>query len=111
MDFNQIKNRAKEIRKLYAEIELEQFGREWTKEEIFQGLVGDIGDLSRYIVACEGIWPKHFGKNKKELNENIAHELADCLWSIIILADKYDIDIEKSFEKAMVGIEKRIKKN
>ncbi|WP_228838328.1 hypothetical protein [Nocardia amamiensis] len=29
------------------------------------------------------------------------HELADCLWSILILGHRYEVDIEAAFTKAM----------
>lgn len=108
MEFAKIIERAKEIRKLYAEFEKKEFGREWTREQIFQGLIADIGDLSKLIVTEGGAWPRHAGKNRAELKRKIAHELSDCLWSIIVLADKYDIDLEGAFIKAMGKIREKI---
>ena len=35
---------------------------------------------------------------------DLAHELADCLWCVLTLADAYDVDLEAAFEAAMTGI-------
>lgn len=31
----------------------------------------------------------------------MAHELADCLWSVMVLADAYDVDLEDAFLRTM----------
>jgi NTP pyrophosphatase (non-canonical NTP hydrolase) len=67
-----------------------------------QGLVGDTGDLMKLIMAKEGI------RDTDNVDKKIAHELADCLWCILVLAKKYDIDIEKSFLDTMFELEKKI---
>jgi len=42
------------------------------------------------------------------MDEKFEHELSDCLWSIMILADKYGVDLEYSFLRTMDELEKRI---
>ena len=102
MKLSEIKKRALAIRKLYKNLEIKKYGRAWTDEEIALGLVGDIGDLMKLVQ----------GKNKirdiSEVDSKIAHELSDCLWSILVLSDIYNIDLEKSFLKTMDELEKRI---
>jgi NTP pyrophosphatase (non-canonical NTP hydrolase) len=39
----------------------------------------------------------------------LAHELADCLWSIIVIADEAGVDLEKAFFETMKEIELRKK--
>ena len=102
MDFKKIVNRALFIRSRYAELERKRYGKEWTKENIAQGLVGDIGDLMKLIMAKDGV------REIDKTDEKLAHELSDCLWSIIILANSYNIDLEQSFMKTMDDIEKHI---
>ncbi len=55
----------------------------------------DIGDLAKLVQAKEGV------RHVEDLDSAIGHELADCLWSIIVLADKYNVDLEASFIKTM----------
>ena len=95
--------RAIQIRKLYEELEKNKYGRSWTPSEIAQGFVGDVGDLQKLVMAKAGI------RQLDNIDEKLRHELADCLWSIIILADKYEIDLEQAFAETMDTLEKRVK--
>ena len=101
MEFEELKNRALKIRAKYAELEKKKYGREWTREEVFQGLVGDVGGLSKQVMVESDI------RTSKD-DHGIDHHLADCLWSLIVLAEKYNIDLEKSFVKTMNELEKKI---
>lgn len=99
MDFPSIIDRGLEIRKLYEEKEKQLYGSAWTSEEIALGFVGDVGDLAKLVVAENG---KRKIENSKE---KLEHELSDCLWSVIVLADLHDVDLEKSFLKTMNELE------
>lgn len=100
---NELIARAKSIQVMYEELELQKYGRNWSREEIALGFVGDVGKLMQLIQAKEGI------RSIDNVQDKLAHELSDCLWSIVVLADKYGIDIEKSFMETMDEIEGRIK--
>jgi NTP pyrophosphatase (non-canonical NTP hydrolase) len=39
-----------------------------------------------------------------DLHSALAHELADCLWSVRSLADAYDIDLEAAFDSTMESL-------
>jgi NTP pyrophosphatase (non-canonical NTP hydrolase) len=67
-----------------------------------EGFVGDVGDLMKLVMAKEGI------RTIEHVDEKLAHELADCLWCILVLSEKYGVDIEQSFLKTMGELEKRI---
>jgi NTP pyrophosphatase (non-canonical NTP hydrolase) len=101
MDFKEIIKRAGEIRTKYEEFEKRRYRKSWGKEQILQGFVVDVGDLTRIIMEEEG-WRKTKERGK------LAHELSDCLWSIIVLANKYGVDLEKEFENTMNEIEDMI---
>ena len=102
MEFKQIIQRALEIREKYAELEKRKYGKDWSKEQIMQGFVGDIGDLAKLIMAKEGV------RDIENVDKKLAHELSDCLWCVLVLADKYGIDIEKSFLNTMDELGKEI---
>lgn len=38
-------------------------------------------------------------------DDKLAHELADCLWSVLVLAEMYDVDIESAFTSTMDELE------
>lgn len=103
MKLQDISHEALRIKKLYAKYEKKKFGRKWKKEEMFTGLVSDIGDLSRLILAKEGMM------NIDHLKERMEHEISECLWGILVLANEYDIDVEDAFTRNMKALEKRIK--
>lgn len=104
MEFQEIIQRAAEVRAKYALLEQKQYGAEWSTEELALGFVGDVGDLTKLIVALQG-------KRKiSEAHDKLAHELADCLWSVIILAQAHHIDIESTFIKTMDDLDDHINK-
>jgi NTP pyrophosphatase (non-canonical NTP hydrolase) len=102
MDLQALSRRALEIRRQYAEQERAAYGRPWTTEEIALGFVGDVGDLAKLVVACAGM------RALPDARAKLAHELADCLWSILVLADVHGIDLEQEFLRTMQELEGRI---
>jgi NTP pyrophosphatase (non-canonical NTP hydrolase) len=66
------------------------------------GFLGDMGDLAKLIQAKEGV------RQYEDLDNKLAHELSDCLWSIIILANKYGVDLEAAFVKTMSELDNHL---
>jgi len=95
MDFQQMQQRARRVRSRYAEVEASTYGRSWTTEEIMLGFLGDVGDLAKLVQGKAGVRPR------EDLDAALAHELADCLWSILSLADAYDVDLAAAFASTM----------
>jgi len=95
MDFQQMQTKARAVRALYAELETARYGRSWTTEEIMLGFLGDVGDLAKLVQGKAGVRPR------EDLDEALAHELADCLWCVMTLADAYDIDLASAFDQTM----------
>jgi len=95
MDIEQLSQRAMEIRQRFAEFEEAKFRRAWTKEEIMQGFVVDVGDLMRLVMAKSGI------RHVDDQDRKLAHELSDCLWCVLVLAKMYEIDIGRAFTQTM----------
>lgn len=99
MEFQGLVERALQVRKKYEQKETDLYGSPWTSEEIALGFVGDVGDLAKLIIAENG------KRNIPEASQKLAHELADCLWSIIVLSNLHGIDLEKSFLNTMTELE------
>ena len=59
------------------------------------GFVGDVGDLAKLVMAQEGAREIAGGRAALE------HELADCLWSVLILAHCYDVNLAEVFDRTM----------
>lgn len=102
-EFTELAQRAIRIRQLYSEYEISLHGRSWTREEIMLGFVGDVGDLSKLVQANEGM------RQIPDAKDKLAHELCDCLWSVLVLANLYDVDLETEFLRTMDDIEHTIK--
>jgi NTP pyrophosphatase (non-canonical NTP hydrolase) len=86
---------ALKIKNLYDEMNLKQRARTWTNEEFMLGFVGDVGDLAKLVMAQEGA---------REIPGGLAalgHELADCLWSVLVLSHVYGIDLAGEFQQTI----------
>ena len=102
MEFSTMTARALALRRVLEDHERQKFGRAWSREELALGLVGDIGDLAKLIQAAEGV------REIEGIRAKLEHELADVLWSVIVIADQYDVDLEASFVRTMDGIEQSV---
>lgn len=102
MEFKQITQRALEIRKKYAQLERTRTGREWSAQDLTLGFMKDVGDLAKLVQAHAGM------READNLDNALAHELSDCLWSVIVLADALGVDLEKAFVKTMDGLDARL---
>ena len=102
MQFHTLLQRAIEVRQQYARLEQARYGRSWTSEEVALGFVGDVGDLMKLVVAEGGV------RDIPDARQKLEHELADCLWSVLELADAYGVDLEKAFTQTMDELEGHI---
>lgn len=84
-----------QIADLYDELNLRTRGRVWTREETMLGFVGDVGDLAKLVMEAEGARDGLGGR------EALEHELADCLWAVLVLARRYDVDLAEAFGRTM----------
>lgn len=100
--FNSMSERAWRVRELYGQAEARRYGRAWTREEVALGFVGDVGDLMKLVQAAEGV------RAIPDVQGKLAHELADCLWSVMTLARMYEVDLEAAFETTMDELEARL---
>ena len=100
MKFSDLKKSALDLNQLYERVEIKRYGRVWSTGELALGFVGDVGDLAKLIQANAGM--RHVDDHKAKLG----HELSDCLWSIIVLADKCGIDLEAEFISNTDGLTK-----
>ena len=102
MSLAPLAERARRVRALYAKLEKQRGGRLWTRAEIAQGLVGDVGDLMKLLMAKEGVRPA------AQLESRLRHEFGDCLWCLFVLADAYDVDLEDAFHHTMDYLEAQL---
>jgi NTP pyrophosphatase (non-canonical NTP hydrolase) len=66
------------------------------------GFVGDVGDLAKLVMAAEGARSDVGGR------EALEHELADCLWAVLVLAERFDVDLAAAYSSTMDDLEARL---
>ena len=110
INFTAATARARHIRKLYTQLEERLHGTAWTPQEVMLGYLSDSGELGRLVMAAEGRW-LHEGDLPRELED----KLSECLWWVLVLADRLGVDISKSFTAKMnerdVQLTKRVAKS
>jgi NTP pyrophosphatase (non-canonical NTP hydrolase) len=98
MDLKEATKSTRELRQLLAELETRRYGRPWNVEELALGFVGDVGDLAKLVQGASGV------RDMPNLASRLSHELADCLWSVLVLADQLGVDIEQAFAETMAQL-------
>ena len=93
MKFTDLEKSALRLNELYEQLEIKMYGRVWTTGELALGFVGDVGDLAKLIQANAGV------RKIDDCKAKLGHELSDCLWSIMVLANKCGIDLEAEYSK------------
>lgn len=101
-DLAALQAQAMKVRQLYNELNRKDGHDQWGPKDYALGFVGDVGDLAKIVMAKENM------RNMEEVDTKLTHELSDCLWSVLVLAAHYGIDLETSFTQTMRELEERI---
>jgi NTP pyrophosphatase (non-canonical NTP hydrolase) len=96
--------RAREIRACFDTNNTNAGRRPWTPLELAQGFAGDVGALNKLVMMRAGL-----RESPPDLDTRLAHELADCLWSVLVLADAHGVDLEKAFHDTMNSLETKLR--
>ncbi len=102
MTYQELLDTAVRVREKYNQLNARDHGGAWNGDKLMAGFVGDVGDLSKIIMAKSGY------RAMDDVDEKLKHELSDCLWSILVLASYYNIDLESQFVKSMNSLEARV---
>ncbi len=102
MNFSDLERAALQLNELYERLETRQHGRAWTTQELALGFVGDVGDLAKLIQAQAGV------RIVDGYKEKLDHELSDCLWSVLVLANKCGVDLEAAFVRNIREISEHV---
>jgi NTP pyrophosphatase (non-canonical NTP hydrolase) len=101
VDLSEITRQAMRVHGLYDELNQAARGRTWERHDFVLGFVGDVGDLAQLTQAADGVRPAPPGPG-------LGHELADCLWSVVVIAELYGIDLETAFTTTMRQLEESL---
>lgn len=103
IDFTAATERAMRVRRLYHQLEEQNHKTAWTTEEDMLAFVSDVGLLARLVMASEGRWV-HGGN----LHVEIRSKMAECLWWLLVLSDRLDIDITEEFTSFMDKLDTKL---
>jgi len=103
MNLDDLLKRAEDIKSKYDQLNKQKRGIVWNGQDFMAGFVGDVGALSKIIMAKHGL-----RDDVDNVDVRLAHQLIDCLWSVLVLAHEYNVDLETEFTKTMDELEKRI---
>lgn len=103
-DFESLQKKALFIKNLYIQKQKEKGKEVWTASDYMAGFVTDIGELSELVLAKKGV------RTIEDIDRKLEHELNDCLYSVIILADEFNVDLASTFGNNMDSLAERINK-
>lgn len=103
MELSESISRVKKIKQAYNVLNRVEGYKTWGTNEYFQAFQGDVGDLAKFILARRG-----YAFSQKDVDAKLARELADCMWSILVLADELEVDIERELNRTLSRLEEKI---
>jgi len=102
MTLAELQKRAQKIRQQYDDLNRRKNQDVWDGTDYAAGFAGDVGNLIKLVMAKDG---KRSGEN---IDAKLSHELGDCLWSLLVIADHYGIDLETAFNGTMDELHERL---
>ncbi|UOK61280.1 MazG-like protein [Paenibacillus sp. OVF10] len=103
MDFNEVVERSVRLREQYHNLERQFHQTEWTVEEDALAFLTDAGLVGRLTMSQQGRWPA----NKS--NSELEHKLGECIWWLIVLAERMNIDTREALERFLLTTEKQLR--
>ena len=103
-NFSEAVERSVQIREQYHQLERQHHGKEWTVEEDALAFLTDAGLVGRFTMSQQGRWPT----NEEPVPE-LEHKLGECVWWLIILAERMNIDIGEAVEKFLTKTENNLR--
>src|SRR5689334_18491838 len=98
--------RSQKIRDIYHRLELKHHGSEWTIAEDALAFLTDAGLVGRLTMAQQGRWPRG-----DESAHELEHKLGECIWWLIVLAERMEIDAERALEAFLTRTEQQLKRS
>lgn len=102
-DWQAMQSQALRLKRLFDERNQLIMESSWTNQELLLGFVTDIGDLVRRLMIDDErkpATPQTVVNNPQML----AEEFSDCLWSLIVLAEQYRVDLHSSFNTTIATL-------
>lgn len=101
MTFNEVVERSVGIRSKYHNLERKYHETEWSVEEDALAFLTDAALVGRLTMAQQERWPIS-GESELE------HKLGECMWWLIVIAERMNIDAEDALDKFLSKTEKKL---
>lgn len=102
MEFGYLRRRARTTAEQYNELHSVKKEPLWGVSDYYQGFIGDVGDLGKLLQE------RHGRRSTPEGTHGLGHELADCLWSLLVIAQETGTDLEREFLHMVYDLESRL---
>ena len=102
---SEVVKRSVQIRKLYHKLERQYHKKKWTVEEDALAFLSDAGLVGRLTMSQQGRWPI-----SDATNPELQHKLGECIWWLVVLAERMDIDIQDALKCFLSKTEKQLDK-
>jgi len=98
--------------------EIQKIAKNWVNEKGFKWsayasychLVEEVGELGEALTVKEGERNAGTGEKGDADHSDMEEELADVMFSVFDLANRFNIDMEKSFDKAIIRYDKKVER-
>ncbi|MGN9787895.1 hypothetical protein ACTMTF_41185 [Nonomuraea sp. ZG12] len=87
---------ALRVRALYEQVERRVLDRTWTLPELAVGFTNDAAYVGRLVLAAERTW-----NIDGDVDAELRHKLAECLWWIFVLAERLGVDLPEAYPSTM----------
>ena len=84
-------------------MEEQYHGKKWSVEEDALAFLTDAGLVGRLTMSQQGRWPKG-----NDTVSELEHKISECIWWLVILGERMDIDINKSMDDFLTKLEKQL---
>ena len=91
------------IKNKYRAMGADSGKNDWDVSDYLSGMLGDMGDLSKLLMAKQNL-----RDIDGDLDAKIKHEIGDCLWSLIIICKELGIEPSEALEKTLTDLEDRL---
>jgi NTP pyrophosphatase (non-canonical NTP hydrolase) len=78
------------------------YGSPSTDEDVAEAFLGDVNNLVKLVKA--GYGKVAIANSREKLGPQLSH----CLWSVIVLAQMHNVDLEQSFMETMDKLENHL---
>jgi NTP pyrophosphatase (non-canonical NTP hydrolase) len=103
MEFKDLIKQTREIKRAYEVLNRKQGRPAWLTSDYVQGMVGDVGDLAKLVVKR-----KQTGA-RKSIDREIAKELSDILYMVVVIADELGINLEREYKVNLEFLEQKLR--